>query len=275
MIIVNSISGGKTSSYMAKHYNADVNIFSLIRIDSNLCKPKDESIVKYVSEKINMDFIATAESDKTLFLLRDLEQVIGSTITWVTGNTFEETIKRKGGILPNMMLRFCTQEMKMRPIFEYCYNNYGKVKMNIGFRWDEMERANSQNTHFKTIIGKSASGRNKWAEVEWRECAYPLIEDKVIHPQVIKWVNNTKLIFPVDSNCVGCFHKPLQQLRKNFEDEPDKMNWFMNQEKFTKNGNKKMQWKKEASYDKIKKLGLQTDFFFGTGSGCNAGFCTD
>lgn len=275
MIIVNSISGGKTSSYMAKHYNADINIFSLIRIESNLCKPKDESIIKYVSDKINMDFIATAESDKTLLLLRDLEQIIGTSITWVTGQTFEETIKRKGGILPNMMLRFCTQEMKMRPIFEYCYTNYGKVKMNIGFRWDEMERANNQNTHFKTIIGKSTSGRNKWAEVEWRECVYPLIDDKVIHPQIIKWVKNTNLIFPPDSNCVGCFHKPLQQLRKNFEDEPEKMNWFMQQEKLTKSGKKKLQWKKEASYDKIKKLGLQTDFFFGTGAGCNAGFCTD
>lgn len=275
MKIVNSISGGKTSSYMAKHYDADINIFSLVRIESKLCKPKDKSIIRYVSEKIDMDFIATAESDTTLFLLRDLEQLIGSSITWVTGYTFEETIKRKGGILPNMMLRFCTQEMKMRPIFDYCYNNFGKVKMNIGFRWDEIERANNQNTHFKTIIGKSASGRNKWAEVEWRECAYPLIEDKVIHPQVIKWVQNNNLIFPPDSNCVGCFHKPLQQLRKNFEDEPEKMNWFMQQEKLTKSGNKKLQWKKEASYDKIKKLGLQTDFFFGTGSGCNAGYCTD
>jgi hypothetical protein len=275
MKIVNSISGGKTSSYMSAHYPADCDIFALVRVEDPRCSPKDKKIIQLVSDKIKTDFIATVESDLTLKAVLDLEQLIGREVTWVTGDTFEQVIKKKGGILPNMMLRFCTQEMKMRPIFDYCQSNFGKVKMNIGFRWDEMERANNQNTHFKTIVGKLPSGRNRWGEVEWRECAYPMIEDKVIHPQVIKWVQTTNLVFPPDSNCVGCFHKPMQQLRKNFEDEPDKMNWFMEQEKLTKDGKKKLQWKKEASYDKIKRLGLQTDFFFGTGSGCQAGFCTD
>jgi hypothetical protein len=275
MTTVNSISGGKTSSYMSMHYKADVDIFALVLIEDTRCSPKDKKLVQSVSDKIGKDFIATAESDWTLRAVLELEQMKGSPITWVTGNTFEQTIKNKGGILPNMMLRFCTQEMKMRPIFDYCQSNFGKVKMNIGFRWDEMERANNQNTRFKTVIGKLPDGRNRWGEVEWRECAYPMIQDKVIHPQVIKWVQSTNLIFPPDSNCVGCFHKPLQQLRRNFEDEPEKMNWFMEQERLTKSGKKKLQWKKEASYDKIKKIGLQTDFFFGTGSGCQAGFCTD
>ena len=46
------------------------------------------------------------------------------------------------------------------------------------------------------------------------------------------------------------------------------MNWFAEQEKTAK-------WKKETNYFNIKKLGLQKDFNFGTGSGCQAGFCTD
>jgi hypothetical protein len=102
-----------------------------------------------------------------------------------------------------------------------------------------------------------------------------LIESKVTHYDVKKWSDSTQLVFPPDSNCVGCFHKPVQQLRKNFEDEPEKMQWFADQEVLTKNGKKKLQWKKEMSYDNIKKIGLQTDFFFGTGTGCQAGFCTD
>lgn len=32
---------------------------------------------------------------------------------------------------------------------------------------------------------------------------------------------------------------------------------------------------KRKTYDSVKKIGLQQDFFFGTGSGCQAGFCTD
>ena len=97
-----------------------------------------------------------------------------------------------------------------------------------------------------------------------------MIEDKKVHPQIVKWVEETGLIFPPDSNCVGCFWKPLQQLRKNWEDEPQKMQWFAEMER-----KMKRKFKKEMSYDSVKKIGLQQDFFFGTGSGCQAGFCTD
>jgi hypothetical protein len=269
-IIVNSLSGGKTSSYMAAHYPADYNIFSLVRIEALYCKPKDASIVKYVSDKLGLDFIATAESDTTLYVLRDLEQVIGKNIIWTTGDSFEKVISKKKA-LPNKMWRFCTTEMKMKPIFDYCQNQIQDiVTMQIGFRYDEKERANKENTQFKTIVGKSTNGRNKWGEVYWRELKYPMIEDQVMYPQVISWVKSTNLIFPPDSNCVGCFWKPLQQLRRNWEDEPQKMKWFSEME--TK---MKRKFKKEMSYDNVKKIGLQQDFTFGTGSGCQAGFCTD
>ena len=46
------------------------------------------------------------------------------------------------------------------------------------------------------------------------------------------------------------------------------MQWFSDQEINS-------QWKKEMNYEQIKNIGLQQDFFFGTGSGCQAGFCTD
>lgn len=270
IISVNSLSGGKTSSYMAYHYPADYNIFSLVRIEAEYCKPKDESIVKYVSDKLGIDFIATAESDTTLYVMRDLEQLLGKEIIWVSGNSFEQVCFKKKAI-PNVMMRFCTTEMKMKPIFEFCYNNFGFVYMNIGFRYDEKERADKENTKFKTIVGRSKNDKtNKWEEIEWRTLGYPLIVDKVMHPKVNNWAKNTNLIFPSDSNCVGCFWKPIQQLRKNWDEEPLKMRWFSELE--TK---LKRRWKKEATYENIKNVGLQQDFFFGTGSGCQAGFCTD
>jgi hypothetical protein len=37
----------------------------------------------------------------------------------------------------------------------------------------------------------------------------------------------------------------------------------------------KRRFKKEMSFEQVKQLGIQQDFFFGTGSGCQAGFCTD
>lgn len=272
MKTINSLSGGKTSSYLAYHYPADYNIFSLIRIDDKRCMPKDKKFVQIISDKIGMDFIATAESDLTLKAVLDLEQLIQKEIIWVTGKTFEQVNKKATGGkgLPNQTWRFCTTEMKIRPIFDWWFKNIKeKVKMGIGFRYDEMERAERFSTKFKGIIGKSKTGnRNKWGELEWREGYFPLITDKVTHYQVKQWADKSGLIFPQDSNCVGCFHKPLQQLRKNWDDEFLKMQWFAEQEKNST-------WKKETNYFNIKKLGLQQDFIFGTGSGCQSGFCTD
>ena len=278
MKTVNSISGGKTSAYMALNHPADINLFALVCIEAEYCKPKDDGLVKYVSDKIGREFIATAESDKTLVVVRDLEQMMGREIKWVVGETFEQVIKRKKA-LPNQMWRFCTTEMKMKPMFDYCHNEIGEiVDMRIGFRYDEKERGerNKDNTTIKTVVGQHKSGRNKWADIEWRKMSFPLIDSKVTHYEVYQWSLQSGLIFPPDSNCVGCFWKPLQQLRKNWVDEPQKMQWFAEMEKNIQGYlSKKQQFKKEMSYSNIKKIGLQQDFIFGTGSGCQAGYCTD
>jgi hypothetical protein len=276
MITVNSLSGGKTSSYLAYHYPADYNIFSLVRIEDLKCTPKDKDLVKYVSDKIGIDFIATAESDKTLYVMRDLEQLLGKEIIWVSGYSFDELIKKRKA-LPNMMQRFCTTEMKMFPIAEWWFKEIGeKIQMQVGFRYDEKERADRFKTDIKIKVGKHSNGNNKWQEFNWRVGKFPLIEDKINHYQVAQWANSTDLIFPPDSNCVGCFWKPLQQLRKNWEDEPLKMQWFADIEKANFSKRTKVQtWKNEANYEQIKTIGLQQDFYFGTGSGCQAGYCTD
>lgn len=275
MPTVNSLSGGKTSSYMAAHYPADYNVFALVRIEAEYCKPKDESIVRYVSDKIGMDFIATAESDKTLYVMRDLEQMIGKEIIWVSGMTFEQTIKKKGGILPNKRLRFCTEKMKLHTIAEWWIKNINeKVEMRVGYRYDEIERSERFTETIRISVGKKSNGHNIYREFDWRVGKFPLIEDKVTHYQVKQWSDRIGLKFPPDSNCVGCFWKPIQQLRKNWEEEPLKMRWFAEAEKTSPKG-KQYKWKKEMTYHSIKKIGLQQDFVFGTGSGCQAGFCTD
>lgn len=270
MKTINSVSGGKTSSYLSKHYPADYNLFSLVRIEDAKCTPKDKKLVQLVSDKIGMEFIATAESDKTLKVVLDLEQVIGSEIKWLTGETFEQIIKNAGGYLPNQMTRFCTTKMKIEPIANFCRNEIKEiVSMRLGIRYDEENRVNYDNTDFKFHNGFSEKGRNKWITEKYRELEYPLVNDKIEHYQIHLWSLSTNLDFPKDSNCVGCFHKPVQQLRKNWDIEPEKMQWFSEQE------NNRKKFKKEMSMSEIKKIGLQTDFIFGTGSTCNSGGCTD
>jgi hypothetical protein len=267
METINSLSGGKTSSYLAVHYPADYEIFALVQIEDINCKPKDLSLVNYASEKLGKDFIATAESDLTLYAMRDLEQLIGKEIIWVAGKSFDALNKKKKAI-PNQQFRFCTTEMKIRPIFDWWYKNIGeKVKMGVGFRYDEKERAERFSTSFNGIVGEK-NNRNQWKKIDWREGYFPLIQNKITHYPIYQWAQQSGINFPADSNCVGCFWKPVQQLRKNWDTEPAKMQWFADQEK-------NATWKKEMNYDQVKTIGLQQDFNFGTGSGCQAGFCTD
>ena len=277
MKTINSLSGGKTSSYMAIHYPADYNLFAVVQIEDINCKPKDESIVKYASEKLGKDFIATAESDKTLYAMRDLEQLIGQNIIWVGGDSFETVIKKHGNFIPNMGARFCTTDMKIRPIAEYVFKNImlddEPVFSNVGIRYDEKERAKTtkedRELRHKIIVGNRGT-RNKWQEVFWGVANYPLVYNRVTHYTIYKFWQDQKIKFPEDSNCVGCFWKDVQQLRKNYDDEKNKMDWF-NMAEINSGHN----WKSKISYEQIKTIGLQQDFFFGTGSGCQAGFCTD
>jgi hypothetical protein len=268
--IVNSLSGGKTSSYMAKYYPADLNVFALVRIEAEYAKPKDSSIVKFVSDKIGMEFIATAESDLTLYAMRDLEQLLGKEIIWVTGVTFDELI-RKRKALPNQAWRFCTDQLKMYPIVDYCYNHYPQgVTMRLGIRHDEDTRVDYDNVVYKIKNGiHEKSGRNKWIKVRWRDLEYPLVDDMITNFHVVKWAKETGLVFPKSSNCVGCFWKAKQELRINFDVEPVKMRWFKEQEELLGRT-----WKSRTKYKNIEKIGIQQDFFYGMeGSGCKSGWC--
>src|SRR5687768_5501912 len=124
MISVNSVSGGKTSSYMAVHYPADVNIFACVCIDAPNCAPKDPAVLRYATEKLKGNFIASAEHDKTLKVMMQLEQLIGRDIIWVRGKSFDEVIDG-AGCMPTWKRRFCTIELKIIPIFEYVYFRFG------------------------------------------------------------------------------------------------------------------------------------------------------
>jgi len=287
MKTVNSLSGGKTSSYLAMNYPVDHNIFSLVCIDDEKCKPSDKNLIQKVNDKFEKygflekygEFVATAEDDKILKVMFDLEQMMGSEVVWVRHHSLDKWIDKKG-MLMNMNMRYCTTETKIIPICEWVVNelmlkeDMQPVFMNQGIRLDELERAkkgNNREYRNKIITGRSKTGnQNKWTEYFWAIGNYPLIYDKVSHYEIQDFWKDKDILFPEDSNCVGCFWKDVQQLRKNWDTQPNKMKWFSDQEK-----RKKHFFKPNIDYDQIKKIAIQQEFNFGTGSGCQAGFCTD
>jgi hypothetical protein len=276
---VNSLSGGKTSSYMAVHYPADYNLFALIRTDDKSCMFPDAKIRQIVSDKIGAEFIGTLEQDEIIYTMLDLEQYIGKDIVWLSPSTFEGVIKKHSTdtktYLPNVMQRFCTVDMKITPIKNWLYENTElPVVMRMGFRANETSRAIRMTSRQredgiewdKFIVGNRGT-RNKWGELPYRVVEFPLISDGIYKHQIENYWSDKSVRFAYMNNCVGCFHRNEMLLKLMSSKEPSKFDWFVNQE------NSGAQFKKETSYAKIKSHKLQIDLFDNDFDECDSGYC--
>ena len=281
MITVNSISGGKTSAYLMKHYPANINIFSLVRVedkDNLWMKGKDEKTRQLVSDKIGKEFIGTVEMDEIIYTILDLEQHTGQGVNWVAGDTFEQVIKKHGNYLPNKMARFCTTDMKIVPIFNFLKDNTElPVRMRIGLRPTEknrmaniLERADENGLeYFKTIVGKSKSGKqNKWGEVPYRYAEFPLIEDNIQKDTIYNYWDNQKVRFAYRNNCVGCVNRNPLFLSHIAQKDKESFNWFVKQEEKTGNT-----FNTEAAYKDILRFGVQNQLFDEDFDDCDSGYC--
>ena len=276
----NSLSGGKTSSYVAVNYPADYNVFSLVRTNDKTCLFPDAKLRQIVSDKIGTEFIGTLEEDAIIYTMLNLEQFIGTKIDWVTGKTFDEIINRNGKkYLPNIMQRFCTSEMKLQPIFNWWKSNFNEViEMRIGYRANEMSRAKTMisklnkngNLEFKDIIGKRKT-QNKWALIEWQKPKFPLIEDGIFKDNIVEFWKDKNVRFAYMNNCVGCFHRNEILLKLMSEKHPNKFDWFAKQEENT--GYNVRTFKNGITYNKIKSYKLQTKLFEDDFNDCDSGYC--
>lgn len=276
----NSLSGGKTSSYIAANYPADYDVFALVRTDDKNCIYPDKKVRQMVEDRIKKPFIGTLEDDTIIKTMLDLEQFIGRRITWVSGKTFDEIIIRKDKkYLPNVTQRFCTTEMKLQPIFDWWLNNVGEpIETRIGFRANEKSRAktmlNKTNkdglTEFKTIVGKRGT-RNKWATIGWQKPVFPLIDNNIYKDQIVKYWENKPVNFAYMNNCIGCFHRNSVLLKFMSEIHPNKFNWFIEAENQT--GYNVRTFKNGINYKQIKNSFSQIRLFEDDFNDCDSGYC--
>lgn len=280
MIKVNSLSGGKSSSYVAVNYPADYNIFSLVRTNDKKCLFPDKSIRKVVSDKLGLDFIGTLEEDAIIYTMLDLEQMLGSKIDWVTGRTYEDIIKRGDKLyLPNVTQRFCTTELKLIPIFNFWKRNIKEVvEMRIGYRANETRRVNimvsklneNGNLTMSDIIGTRKT-QNKWGEIEWQKPVFPLVEDLIYKDKIELFWAEKNVRFAYMNNCAGCFHRSpilLKHLSTKFE---NKFDWFASKEEV---GYASRTFKNGMTYNQIKNSLLQFNLFDEDFNECDSGYCS-
>tara|TARA_B100000767_G_scaffold253224_1_gene257610 strand:- start:341 stop:1186 length:846 start_codon:yes stop_codon:yes gene_type:complete len=279
MITVNSLSGGKTSSYVAAHYPADYNVFSLVRTDDKKCLFPDAKIRQEVSDRLGKEFIGTLEDDLIIYTMLDLEQHIGTRIDWVTGKTFDNAIiKTKKGtkFLPNKMARYCTTELKTMPILYWMYKVIKEpVVMRFGYRANETRRAvkmldktdKEGFTNVKATFTKLKDGRNSWAEYKYCKPEFPLINDNIYKDTIENFWKDKNVRFAYMNNCVGCWWRSPLLLKKMHNKHPEKMQWFSDQE------TNHSKWRSDVKYSEIIKWKTQTELFDDDFNECDSGYC--
>ena len=284
MKTVNSISGGKTSSYIAANYPADYNVFALVRTNDKNCMFPDKKIRQEVSDRIGTEFIGTLEMDTIIYTMLDLEQYISKKIDWVTGLTFEEVVGLpQNNVLPSPIRRYCTEHLKMHPIFEWWQKEINEVvEMRIGFRANEQRRANNTIKKLvngllgiKHIVGQSKNGRNKWATTYYQKPVFPLIDinNPIMKIDVENYWKDKPVRFAEINNCVGCFHRNEVLLKKMWETHENKMQFFSDLEKDRKYNNDTFKMTDDITYEKIKNWKLQVELSFEDFEDCDSGYC--
>lgn len=264
---VSSISGGRTSAYMAIHYPTDINLFAVVLTSDPFSVPKDKGLLREMQNRIP-HFIASRELDDTLKSVLLLEQKLGKEIKFLASTrTFDEVIDSYPA-LPNRRTRFCTVEMKLKPIFEYCYFNLlspkindnslsieTPVEMNIGFRFDEKQRVfrnlgAKYNSEIKGLdwsesggcepiefshkcdIEGRFKGKHRWLKsADWRFKQFPLYTDRIVREDILKfWNKYPDFKFPEISNCDYCFFHKNDEIKRQFELHPERYFWWHKKE---------------------------------------------
>lgn len=279
MKTVNSLSGGKTSSYIAKHYPADYNVFALVTTSDTNCIFPDQKIRQIVSDRIGREFIGTLEEDAIIYTMLDLEQFIGKEINWITGDTFDDVIittKKNTKYLPNKVARYCTTQLKTVPILKWVKKNIDSdIYMRFGYRANETNRAKKMLsktdadgfTSVKATFDKDKNGRNIWNVYKYCKPQFPLIEDNIYKDHIEKYWKDKPVRFAYLNNCVGCYWRSPLLLKKMYNKHPNKMQWFADQE--TKNST----WRSDVRYEDVIKWKTQLELFEDDFNECDSGYC--
>lgn len=250
---INSVSGGKTSAYMYLNYPTEHSVFACVLSNHRSNKPRDLGVLRECQSRIPW-FEGSMELEQTLKAILELEQLKGKEIKWVAADyTFEDFVKGntdlpkyQNPMLPNSRQRFCTEQLKLVPIFNYCYSFLFEpntlLLMNIGFRFDESQRVakydkgcklNYIDFAYKCVINKSAIYKYKWKRnFYWRELNFPLFSDKITKDIVNAEILKTGINFPEVSNCAYCFFHRTQEHQLQFKQNPEQIQSWLEMEKY-------------------------------------------
>jgi 3'-phosphoadenosine 5'-phosphosulfate sulfotransferase (PAPS reductase)/FAD synthetase len=224
-----SFSGGRTSGFMLKKildaYNGTLPE-DLYVVFANTGKemPQTLDFVRDCSDKwdCKIHWLELEISDeRPVYRTKEVNYETASR----KGEPFEALIQRRK-MLPNPVMRMCTQELKMNVMKRFMKDKGHKEWTNVvGLRYDEPRRVAKQNRQNDADI-------NAWDSV----C--PLYQDKITVKEILEFwqKNNFDLKLTSENgqttagNCDLCYLKGTKTLTKIIKEKPDLADWWIAQE---------------------------------------------
>lgn len=245
-----SFSGGRTSAYM---------LWRILHAHDG--KLPDDTVVCFAN--------TGKEDPRTLDFVQECSSRWGVKIWWVEyaendvgfvnverryasedGEPFAALIKKKQ-FLPNAVMRFCTSDLKIKPINAMLKHwGWGEYDMIVGIRADEPRRI-AKMPHLHKPLAIAGIGKQDVLAF-WKAQPFDLTAE--------------------DGNCDLCFNKGLPQIMSSISKKPQKAVWWARQEKergatFAKD---------RPSYEQMRQQALaQTDAFGYDNEEAIACFCGD
>ena len=231
MNIIN-FSGGRTSAYMTKRL-IDEGLKDYIVTFQNTGKemPQTLDFINECDKRWQLNIVWLEYRKGNNF------EVVNYETASRNGRPFDELIAHKNGFLPNTMMRFCTDQLKIQTSKRYLKSIGIKewIAYN-GIRYDEPRR---------------------WQKMKnlpnYMEIEMPCVKWKVTKKDVLDWWSKQDFDLELKEpygNCDLCFLKGKGKLMTIANEKPELFDWWINHEENWKN--KKGAFKKEITYKQLK-----------------------
>lgn len=212
-----SFSGGRTSALMTIELLKDEKYKNAVVIFANTGK-ENEATLKFVHQ------VSQFLNDRIIWVEYNPDPAICfNVVTYETasrkGEPFAALIEKRK-FCPNRVARFCTQELKIRPMKKYCKKvlQWEHWVNMVGIRYDEPHR------YAKT---------NSVAKFEVFDVEHPLVRWKITKPQVLAYWQKMPFDLQLkehEGNCDVCFLKGKKKHQTIARETPQKFDWWIAQE---------------------------------------------
>jgi len=207
---------------------------------------KDSSaLAVYLQDKIeDIEYVFTdtrKELQETYEYLDKLEVFLGKEIHRLVydGGDFDDLVNSRGGFLPSAHIRWCTEQLKIKPYEKYIGDDHCYTY--IGIRADETHR-----------IGYISNKDNMTP-------VYPFIEDGIVKADVIRILEESGLGFPEyykwrsRSGCYFCFFQQKIEWVGLLENHPDLFEKAKEYEQYHVEQGRRYTWSKNESLEELAK----------------------